>query len=186
MKFRCILSLCDYTGNWSRPYEDSGYSVIRVDLKNGQDLRLLRKIDRPIHGILAAPPCTHFSRAGAWKWKEKGDTALLEGLSVVDACLRAVAIYRPTWWCLENPIGRLQEFLGPPSFRFHPHQFGDPWTKRTWLWGEFTPPCPLICEDARHPVPNSLIEIDITTRLGRTKRSATPEGFARAFFDANP
>ena len=31
-----IVSVCDYSGNWSRPYVDQGYLVIRVDPKHGQ------------------------------------------------------------------------------------------------------------------------------------------------------
>jgi hypothetical protein len=204
---RTILSLCDVTGNWSRPYELAGYEVIRVDLQHGQDVRTLRAIDQPIHGILMAPPCTHFSRAGARHWKAKGEGVILEGLALVDACLRAAAIYRPTWWVLENPIGRLQDYLGPPKWKFDPYMFGDPWTKRTWLWGHFTPPLPLFAPQARNAVeatwsaPVSPAHRDRATitkprkRYDRTKwlggsrrneRSATPEGFAQAFFEANP
>jgi hypothetical protein len=182
-----ILSLCDLTGHWSRPYAEAGYRVVRVDLAEGRDVRLLHRLDEPVHGILAAPPCTHFSRAGAWLWPAKGDAALLEGLAVVDACLRAVAIHRPVWWALENPIGRLKDYLGPPHFRFDPCDFGDPWTKRTWLWGHFTPPVPLFSATARRPVAASLG--DVTTRLSSRRtaeRSATPPGFAQAFFEANP
>ena len=60
-----ILSLCDFTGSWSRPYREAGYHVVQVDLQHGQDVRLLRRLAEPVHGILAAPPCTHFSRSGA-------------------------------------------------------------------------------------------------------------------------
>jgi hypothetical protein len=180
-----ILSLCDFTGNWSRPYEESGYEVVRVDIQHGQDVRLFRYRGR-VHGILAAPPCTHFSRAGAWTWPAKGEPALLEGLAVVDACLRIIAVHRPAWWALENPIGRLKDYLGEPNFKFDPCDFGDPWTKRTWLWGNFTPPMPLFCPSA---VKVDATHGDVTTRKsGKNKnaRSATPEGFARAFFEANP
>lgn len=197
---RTILSLCDLTGNWSRPYEEAGYTVVRVDIQSGQDVRMLRHLGEPVWGILAAPPCTHFARSGAWKWAGKGEPAILEGLAVVDACLRAVAIYRPTWWALENPIGRLQDYLGPPAWKFDPHQFAglaaDPgseaYTKRTWLWGHFTPPMPLWSGG------DASVAVDLvgrpggrdrTTMLGsrnRAARSSTPEGFARAFFQANP
>ncbi len=51
-----ILSLCDYTGNWSQPYVEAGYDVVRVDLQHGGDVRLLQKDTSPVHGILAAPP----------------------------------------------------------------------------------------------------------------------------------
>lgn len=59
-----ILSLCDYSGVWSKPYEDDAYDVVRVDLKHGGDVRLLEHPGRPIHGVLAAPPCTVFANAG--------------------------------------------------------------------------------------------------------------------------
>jgi hypothetical protein len=204
---RTILSLCDFTGNWSRPYADAGYTVIRVDLQHGQDVRLLRKLDIPIHGILMAPPCTHFSRAGARHWKAKGEGAILEGLALVDACLRTVAIYSPEWWVLENPIGRLKDYLGEPKWRFDPFMFGDAYTKRTWLWGHFTPPMPLFSAQARCVVeplfsaPGKLYQsankphnptfrhYDRTAWLGsmrKTERSATPNGFSKAFFQANP
>lgn len=188
-----ILSLCDRTGNWPKFYRDSGnYLVVQVELEHGRDVRLLRKLRSPVHGILASPPCTHFSRAGAWMWKEKGTTALIEGLALVDACLRAVAIYQPQWWCLENPIGRLQDYLGPPSFKFDPCDYGDPYTKRTWLWGKFNPPPPTATPEFRNNVralkgkPGTR---DRTTWLGSKqarRRSETPLGFARAFFEANP
>ena len=180
-----ILSLCDYTGNWSRPYEEAGYHVVRVDIQRGQDVRLLHHLREPVHGILAAPPCTHFARSGAPHWKAKGEAAVLEGLAVVDACLRAVAIYRPTWWALENPIGRLKDYLGEPVWKFDPCQFGDPWTKRTWLWGHFTPPVPLISAAARNSVDPVLGDVT-TFKAGKRARSTTPPGFSRAFFESNP
>jgi hypothetical protein len=148
------LSLCDHTGNWSRPYAaDPQYEVIKVDLLDGQDVRLLPFIDRPVHGILAAPPCTHFAASGAaWK-KSKGEGAIIEGMQIVDACLRMVAIYNPVWWALENPVGWLQNWIGPWSWNFQPHHYGgylapgektvddpdfpsnDAYTKRTCIWG---------------------------------------------------
>jgi len=63
---KLVVSLCDHTGNWSRPYaEDPNYEVRKIDLLDGRDVRLLPYIYRPVHGMLAAPPCTHFSSAGA-------------------------------------------------------------------------------------------------------------------------
>lgn len=174
-----ILSLCDYSGAWSAPYEAAGYDVLRLDLARGHDLRLLHRLPCRVHGILAAVPCTEFARSGARWWRQKGREALLRGLSVVDASMRIVMVHRPSWWALENPIGRLQDYLGPPKFRFDPCDFGDPWTKRTWLWGQFS-----------NPVKNRVTPIfgDVTTNApaGDRSRANTPPGFARAFFEANP
>lgn len=191
---RAVLSLCDHSGRWSAPYREAGYIVHQVDLKAGQDVRTIEWIDAPIHGVLAAPPCTAFAVSGAQYWPAKdreGET--LHAISLVDACLRAVAIYRPHWWALENPVGRLRRWLGPPAFTFNPCDFGgygtdaDAYTKKTLLWGRFKAP-------ERKPVPpvRACSQGSWIQKLGgkseRTKelRSMTPEGFARAFFIANP
>ena len=181
-----ILSLCDYTGNWSRPYADAGYEVVVIDLQRGQDVRLVRHQPCPVQGILAAPPCTEFARSGARWWSEKGEDRLVAAMSVVDACLRAVAIYRPEWWVLENPVGRLKDYLGPPKFRFDPCDFGDPYTKRTWLWGNFTPPTPILCPSAVSVAPTEGSKMHRMSGRDKNGRSATPPGFAKAFFEANP
>lgn len=180
---RTILSLCDYTGNWSRPYEEAGYRVVRVDLKNGGDVRLL-EFPGQIHGILAAPPCTMFASSGA-RWT-RTDEQMIEALSVVDACLRAVAVCRPAWWALENPVGKLSRYLGPPAMRFDPWQFGrmtgDAYTKRTCLWGQFTPPV----WDSTQPKEGSRMHRLPPSEKRAELRSATPLGFAYAFKEANP
>jgi hypothetical protein len=177
-----ILSLCDFSGNWSKPYEDRGYDVVRVDLKHGQDVRLLEIPSYPVRGILAAPPCTHLASSGARWWAEKGEGALLEALAVVDACLRLVACLNPVWWCLENPVGRLSRYLGPPAMAFDPADYGDAYTKRTLLWGRFNPPLMRKVEATEgskmHKLPPSPDR--------QALRSETPMGFATAFCEENP
>lgn len=205
MSRKLILSLCDSTGNWSRPYEeDPDYKVVRVDLANGHDVRLLRYPAGRVHGILAAPPCTHFSPAGAPAWSRKGDEAVLQGLSVVDACLRMAAVLRPAWWALENPPGRLKDWIGPCSWTFDPYDFGgylapgekslrcpllpaqDAYTKRTCIWGTARKPQPKPVAPAVPPRPeNHGFRTPCFFRHAE-HRSVTPLGFARAFKEANP
>ena len=183
---KIILSLCDFSGAWSAPYTDAGYKVIRVDLKTGQDVRLLEYPGR-VHGILAAPPCTHLAASGARWWKDKGDDALVEGVSLVDACLRFVAVCSPVWWALENPVGRLRTYLGPPRLIFNPCDYGDPYTKRTCLWGEFQIPYKTPVKPLRVCSQGSWVQ-KLGGKSERTKelRSITPPGFAREFFRTNP
>lgn len=184
-----ILSLCDYTGTWSQPYKDAGYEVVQVDIQHGQDLRLF-KYPGEVHGIIAQPPCTHFAGSGARWWASKGDQAIIEGLQIVDACLRLVAVCEPSWWVLENPVGRLKDYIGPHAQTFHPFEYGmyadnpedDAYTKRTCLWGKFNMPEKAPIEPTlgskMHLVPPGPDRANI--------RSATPQGWARAFFKANP
>lgn len=193
---RTILSLCDYTGNWSEPYRLSGYKVIQIDIKLGQDVRLV-KYPGQVHGIIAQPPCTHFAGSGARWWAEKGEKALLEGLALVDACTRFVAVCKPKWWVLENPVGRLKHYLGPAKFTFDPYEYAgfadapddEAYTKKTCLWGEFTPPLPIFvgCTPvAVEPVLGSKMHKLPPSPERAALRSVTPQGFARAFFQANP
>lgn len=178
-----ILDLCGGTGSWSKPYRDAGYNVRVIDpLADGSDVRLFERIKEPVHGILAAPPCTHFSRSGARWWKDKGSAALLEGLSVADACLRVIFAHRPKWWAMENPVGRLRKYLGDPILIFNPCDYGDPYTKRTLLWGSFTIPRQTPVAPTEGSKMWKLPPGPDRWRL----RSATPQGFARAFFAANP
>lgn len=183
-----ILSLCDYTGNWPAPYREAGYHVVTIDIKKGQDVRLIEYMNTGVRGILAAPPCTAFAGSGAQYWPKKdaaGET--LDALALVDACLRAVAIYRPAWWALENPVGRLRRWIGPPRYSFNPCDHGDPYTKKTLLWGVFnepekTPVDPLrVCSQG-----SWLMQLGGKSERTKELRSATPPGFARKFFEANP
>jgi len=177
-----ILSLCDFTGEWSRPYREAGYDVRQVDIRRGDDVRLFEALPYPVRGVLAAPPCTHLASSGARWWEGKGEQALLDAMAVVDACLRIITVHRPLWWVLENPVGRLTRFLGDPRMAFDPADYGDPYTKRTLLWGDFK--CP-----AKRPV--EAVDGSRMHRLPPSPeraalRSVTPAGFARAFFEANP
>lgn len=180
-----ILSLCDYSGVWSKPYRDAGYEVIQIDLKFGDDVRLLKPKDLPpILGVLAAPPCTVFAVSGARWWKSKSTSELLEGLSLVDACLRIIMTVRPRFWALENPVGRLKEFIGDYVMTFQPCDFGDPYTKLTCLWGNFNTNLP---RNPVEPKEGSKMWSLYGGKSTRTKelRSITPPGFAKAFFEAN-
>jgi len=197
---KTILSLCDFSGRWSAPYEEAGYDVIRVDIKlpfenkEGQDVRLLKRLNKRVYGILAAPPCTEFAVSGARWWESKGEAALLEALSIADACARAALIYRPQFWVMENPIGRLKDYYGAPRFSFNPCEYGDladdpadeAYTKRTLLWGDFVPPSPLLVGNvAVEPTLGSKMHKLPPSPERQTLRSLTPTGFARAFFLAN-
>jgi len=185
---KVILSLCDHSGVWCQPYRDAGYVVHQVDLERGTDIRKTQHLDSGVHGILAAPPCEAFAGSGAQYWPAKDeDGRTFEGLALIDACLRHVAIYNPEWWVLENPVGRLRRWIGPPKAYFHPWEYGDPYTKKTCLWGNFVMPMKTPVEPERACKQGSWVQ-KLGGKSKRTKqlRSVTPAGFAQAFFEANP
>lgn len=180
-----ILDLCGGTGSWSAPYREAGYDVRVIDpLADGGDVRLLEQPATKVRGILAAPPCTHLSGSGARWWAEKGEAALLEALAVADACLRIAFVCKPRWWAMENPAGRLSRFIGRPAATFDPCDYGDSYTKRTCLWGEFAMP-PKDRVPITHAKGSSPIHRAAPGPDRWRFRSQTPPGFARAFFDHN-
>jgi len=201
---KIILDLCGGTGSWSKPYTDNGYDVRIIDPQEWLeddygtgDVRLFKKPKEQIYGILSAPPCTHFSGSGARHWEKKGKEPLLEGLSVVDSCLRIILITKPKFWVLENPVGRLKHYIGDCKCTFQPYQYGDAYSKRTCLWGDFN-----------MPKPTKIVEpemVEFTSKKGEIKRmskyyfdafklpknerarlrSMTSPGFAQAFYENN-
>ena len=194
---KIILDLAGGTGSWSLPYRQNGYDVRLITLPN-DDARLwpskpsstprlpssfndISEFIGNVCGILAAPVCTYFSGSGAKH--PRSDEQILEALSLVDACLRIIWVVRPKFWAMENPVGKLKKWIGPPRMSFHPCDYGDPYTKKTLLWGEFIEPikCPV------EPTEGSKLWSMYGGKSAHTKemRSITPQGFAQAFFKAN-
>lgn len=201
---KIILDLCGGSGAWSSPYEAAGYDVRVVTLPD-LDVRTYEPPEN-VHGILAAPPCTEFSLAKS----EKLGRDFESGMEIVNHCLRIIETAKPKWWALENPVGHLHRFIGPPRFVFQPWEFGDPWTKKTAVWGEFVVPekthldWDLVTKNPQLYIrkprkkPNMIwlhkSAYDLipayhhlqrpTTDAGF--RAMTPQGFAQAFFKCNP
>lgn len=177
---KIILDLCGGSGNWSHYYRlnSDEYKVYVLDRqKNGTDIRLLMKQRERVYGILCAPPCTVFCQSGA-RW-ERTNWEMIEGLSIVDACIRICLVEQPTFWALENPrYGKLPKFLGEPQLIFQPCDYGDPYTKGTSLWGKFN--LPKI--QAVYPTLGSKMHTDVRNQ---SQRAETPLGFAKAFYLAN-
>ncbi len=176
-----ILSLCDYTGTWGGQYEDK-YEVIYVDLqRDGSDVRLFRHTDN-VHGVIAQPPCDHFAVSGARWWKQKGEAALLDGLQLVDACLRIVIAHNPNGGSLKIPLGgsvtisenqQEHSILVTMAIRI----------RNEHVSGESSP-----CRQKNpvEPTEGSKMHLVAPGPNRKNIRSATPQGFAKAFRMANP
>ena len=191
---KLIYSLFDHSGNWSKPYRDhKDYEVVQVDLKHGHDVRWLEVPKEPVYGVLSAPVCTHFSVSGAQWWNGKdADGRTLEGLELIGATTRFILACNPHFWVLENPVGRLNRWLGKPKMYFQPYEYGDKYSKKTALWGNFNTDLEKnIVEPKMYTTSTGKRGSEYWMKLGgasdRTKelRSITPMGFANAFFNAN-
>ena len=187
-----ILDLCGGTGSWSLPYKENGFDVRVITLPE-YDVRTYKLPDEPIYGVLAAPPCDHFSGSGAQYWKQKDiDGRTDDAVSIVNACMKLIEQAKPSFWALENPVGRLYKWLGKPKMYFNPCDYGDPYTKKTCLWGNFNTPEknpvePIFYYYANGTKRGSWFHVKLGGKSKRTKelRAITPKGFALAFYKAN-
>ncbi|ADZ82687.1 DNA cytosine methyltransferase [Cellulosilyticum lentocellum] len=203
MKRDIILSLFDLTGNWSKPYRENGFEVIQVELQMGIDIldwkyHLIPK--ERVYGILAACPCTDFSLSGARHFARKdADGTTAKSIELVKKTMEIVEYFKPKFWVIENPMSRIHKLnpeLGEVKFKFNPCDFAgylegeeqdeNRYNKMTWLWGEFNTPVTKRIEPFFKESP-------MWTRTSATgkkfrnanDRSATPMGFAWAFYEAN-
>lgn len=209
-KNKIILDLCGGTGAWGKPYKTAGYTVYNITspkyyvedyvsaegfIKFGRNRRWI-DINK-IYGILAAPPCTVFSKA-SWSIK-KINRNFKSGMETVRACLSIIWRIQERgaplkFWALENPMGYLYNFLGYPYFYFQPWQFGETGftkTKRVAIWGYFKKPAKTIRKrtipyiNSHSQAKKQLPENKEWYAASKEKRAITPMGFAKAFYEAN-
>jgi hypothetical protein len=195
-KNKIILDLCGGTGAWSRPYKEAGYDVRVITLPN-YDVRDYIP-PKNVYGVLAAPPCHHFSvmRCNTAKTKRN----LTEAMDIVRGCLNIIWLCqygekKLNFWALENPSsGMIIRFIGKPFFEFNPWDFGDRASKKTGVWGYFNipqkNPIPLTEEEKEYQRKNHIHRFPSAKEYPgisrRDRRAITPAGFANAFFKANP
>lgn len=207
---RTVISLCDLTGNFTKPWVDAGYDAILVDPQHGESssdgttTRLAMTVEEALpylgrvlqsgHVAFVAgfPPCTDMAVSGA-RWfeaKRQADPMFqAKAVAVAEQC-RAVGMLSGAPWLVENPVSVLRRVFGKADHIFHPSDYTafepvDNYTKRTCLWtgGGFVMPAP--ARDLELGVPDDRIHKAPPGPERANFRSATPMGFARAVFEAN-
>lgn len=208
---KIILDLCGGTGSWSKPYREAGFDVRvitmpRFDVKKCSFNRVRSEITffstignhmtiyvPDVYGILAAPPCTQFSRA---RTVARTPRDLDGAMEIVQACLGIVQEVRKNpennlrFWALENPMSMLRQLLGNPPHSFRGWEYGDKHVKFTDLWGYYSMPTkkvktPPAFDKKKWASPKCPAEYRHLKLDRAAIRAITPPGFAEAFFKAN-
>lgn len=197
---RVVLSLFDLTGKWSEPWEQAGYEVYRFDIQDDPEVGDVNNFStdffgdwfgdfegKDIYAIIAACPCTDFASSGSRHFAAKdADGRTVASVNLVHQTLRVIEYFRPALWAVENPVGRIEKLGGLPPWRlsFDPNHIGDPYTKKTLIWGRFNADLPIAPVE---PTEGSKMHTKYGGKSIATKnaRSVTPEGFAYGFFMAN-
>lgn len=134
--------------------------------------------------VACFPVCTNMAVSGAQDWQLKGLNMLSDGLILFSAC-ETIAAWSGAPYCIENPVGALSTHHRRPDYYFHPWFWGNAYTKKTGLWvgnGFKMPEADYITP----PVGTTQkIWLASPGKNRQNERSETPEGFARAVYNAN-
>ena len=130
-----VLVACEFSGRVRDAFTAHGHDAWSCDLlpsetpgNHIQDDVLLH-LDDGWDLMIAHPPCTYLSRAGANLWPIRRFQAY-EAMTFV-RCLFDCGIERIA---IENPVGQLNKLWRYPSQTIQPFMFGDPFRKTTNLW----------------------------------------------------
>lgn len=208
---KVLISLFDYTGNASKPYQEAGWEVMQVDIQHGIDIlewdyKAWFRGNYDHHpsnliglkvGIIAMQPCTAYANSGnRHKANRLANGEFEYHQKLVAKTKQIIDHFNPFFWQLENPmtdIHKKNPWIGQrPKFTFDPCDFAgyapDPekerYNKKTWLFGKFNDPVPKRLEPLGKDSP---IWSDFGGKSLKTKnaRSITPLGFAYAFYEKN-
>jgi hypothetical protein len=134
-----VLIGCEFSGIVRDQFRALGIEAFSCDLRPAYhdnrwtnhphhirgDIRLL--LDQPWALLIAHPPCTHLAFSGIRRASRQQQEAALSFVrSLFEAPIPRIAI--------ENPRSIISREIMPHTQEIEPWWFGDPYTKRTWLW----------------------------------------------------
>lgn len=139
-----VLIACEFSGIVRDAFRARGHDAWSCDLLPSErpGPHLQKDALEVAYGLdwdlmIAHPPCTYLSRAGARWWHEHGRTKLASEARDFVMALWNAPVPRVA---IENPIGKLNSLWRYPDQMIEPFYFGDPFTKRTCLWLRGLPP----------------------------------------------
>lgn len=159
-----------------------------ADLPPSRRLHVLAALPRRPDALFASPPCNSF---GTGPWARCGSTTrplpraqralpdghpiAVEGMRLVLATLRLIAVLQPTCWVIENPRGRLRSLdllAGIPRRTVWYCRLGLDRAKAPDLWGVFPPGSS--CR------PGATMAAPTTSKAPRGSRTGTQGGVSTA------
>lgn len=136
--------------------------------------------------IIAHPPCTYLSNAGANRmYPKKGEINRERYIKALQAKEFFMKFLNAdcSKICVENPMPLSILKLPRPDCIIQPYEFGEPYTKRTYLWLKGLPPLmPVLIENEHIPWVAATSKDGHTYGVARSQklRSKTFPGIARA------
>ena len=98
-----LLSLFDYSGNWSNPFAENGWNIMQWDIKIDEfmDINNIDTVEtaldlfEDVDGILIAAPCTDFTVSCSQYWNMKDeDGRTAASMRLVEQSLKLVNLFK--------------------------------------------------------------------------------------------
>jgi hypothetical protein len=140
-----VLVACERSGVVREAFRARGHDAWSCDLASAEDgsgfhLQMDALKATRWHAwdlMVAHPPCTYLSRAGArwWNVPERAEAMVIAAQFARDLYAAPISMI-----CIENPIGRLNQMWRYPDQVIQPWEHGHPFSKATCLWIKNLPP----------------------------------------------
>lgn len=144
-----VLVACEFSGVVRRAFRDEGHAAWSCDLlpaEDGDAYHIQDDILNYINGewdlMIAHPPCTHLSLAGARWFTDPGFPNKKQQQAEAIAFFQKIQSSTIPRICIENPqpLGVVMEAVGRYDQKFQPWNFRDDETKGICLWLKNLPP----------------------------------------------
>lgn len=146
-----VLVACEESQRVCMAFRERGFKAYSCDIQEpsgghpefhilGDALKALNVIHWDL--LIAHPPCTYLSNAGArhlWKDGQLQAERVTLGIQARD-------LFMKFWWsdvpaiAIENPVPSKVFAMPPYTQTIQPYEYGHPYTKRTCLWLKNLPP----------------------------------------------
>ena len=186
-----VLIACEESQRVCTAFREKGHEAYSCDIEpcsgghpewHIQD-DVLKHLDKGWDLIIAHPPCTYLSNAGARFLYPKGvlnKERLAKGLEAKEFFMKLYNANCPKI-CVENPVSSKIFDMPPHTQEIQPFEFGHPFKKKTRLWLKGLEPLK----------PTEIVEVSESTKIAgnwfnkggkdrQKNRSKTFEGIAKA------
>ena len=186
-----VLVACEESQRVCTAFREKGHEAYSCDIEpcsgghpewHIQD-DVLKHLDKGWDLIIAHPPCTYLSNAGARFLYPKGvlnKERLAKGLEAKEFFMKLYNANCPKI-CVENPVSSKIFDMPPHTQEIQPFEFGHPFKKKTRLWLKGLEPLK----------PTEIVEVSESTKIAgnwfnkggkdrQKNRSKTFEGIAKA------
>lgn len=145
-----VLIACEESQEVCKAFRDRGHNAFSCDLQECSgghpEWHIQDDVLKHLDGwdlIIAHPPCTYMSGAGACRMYPKAGQIDQERFAkAMEAKEFFMKILTADCQkiCVENPRPLKCVELPPPSQSIQPYEYGEPWSKLTYLWLKGLPP----------------------------------------------